>query len=141
MMYVIDASVAFKWVVPEADSDRAIQFRHDFTRRVHKLVAPEVFTVEVAHALTRAERQGRIPVGQASVLWADVMTTPPTLARSVLLLTRAIDISSSLRIGVYDALYVTLAERRKCKLVTADDKLVNKLQPHFPFIVTLESLA
>jgi predicted nucleic acid-binding protein len=55
------------------------------------------------------------------------MTTPPTLSRSAALLAHAIGISSRMRIGVYDCLYLALAERRKCKLVTADDKLVNKL--------------
>ena len=45
-----------------------------------------------------------------------------------------------MRIGVYDCLYVALAERRKCKLVTADDRLVNNLRPHFSFIVALASL-
>jgi predicted nucleic acid-binding protein len=43
-------------------------------------------------------------------------------------------------LGVYDCLYVALAERRKCRLVTADEKLVRHLQPHFSFIVVLSSL-
>jgi predicted nucleic acid-binding protein len=94
MKYVIDSSVATKWVLPEVHSDKALRLRDQFVSGVHKLVAPEVFSVEVAHALTRAERQGRIAIGDAEVLWADVMTTPLTLARSAVLLTRA---SKSLR--------------------------------------------
>jgi predicted nucleic acid-binding protein len=140
MKYVLDSSVAAKWVLPETDSDKAIRIRNEFSRGDHKLLSPDVFPVEVAHALTRAERQGRIGVGEAEILWADVMTTPPTLARSTTLLARAIEISSQMRIGVYDCLYVALAERRKCKLVTADSKLVKKLLPHFPFILALASL-
>jgi predicted nucleic acid-binding protein len=35
---------------------------------------------------------------------------------------------------------VALAEREGCALVTADDKLVNNLQKHFPFMVPLASL-
>ncbi len=53
---------------------------------------------------------------------------------------RAIDISSQYRQGAYDCLYVALAERENCELVTADDKLVQKLQRDFPFIVLLASL-
>jgi len=45
-----------------------------------------------------------------------------------------------MRVGVYDCLYVALAEREGCELITADDKLVKNLQPHFPFIVPLASL-
>jgi predicted nucleic acid-binding protein len=140
MKYVLDSSAAFKWVVPETDSDKARRLRDDFIKAVHQLLSPEVFSAELAHALTRAERQGRLLVGQARIFWADVMTTPPLLVPSTPLTARAIDISSGLRIGVYDCLYVALAERENCQLVTADDKLVKNLQSHFPFIIPLSSL-
>jgi predicted nucleic acid-binding protein len=45
-----------------------------------------------------------------------------------------------MRHSVYDCLYVALAEREKCELVTADDKLIKNLTPQFPFIVPLSSL-
>ncbi len=37
-------------------------------------------------------------------------------------------------------LYVALAEREGCPLITADQKSVNNLAPHFPFIVALATL-
>jgi hypothetical protein len=77
MKYVVDCSVAFKWVVPESNSDKADRLRDAYRNAIHELLAPDIFTLELAHALTRAERQGRIPVGQAAVLWADVLLTPP----------------------------------------------------------------
>jgi hypothetical protein len=52
----------------ESDSDKADRRRHAFQKAVHELLAPDLFSLELAHALTRAERQGRIPVGQPSVL-------------------------------------------------------------------------
>jgi predicted nucleic acid-binding protein len=57
-----------------------------------------------------------------------------------MILRRALAISSAARIGVYDCLYVALAERENCELVTADDKLVRNLQHQFPFIVSLSAL-
>ncbi len=140
MNYVIDSSVAFKWVVPEIDSDKAKQLRDDYRNGVHRLLAMDIFPAEIAHGLTRAERQGRIVVGQAQVLWADVITTLPVFSPSISHTPRAIEISSAMRIGVYDCLYVSLAEREKCNFVTADDKLVKSLQKAFPFIVSLNSL-
>jgi predicted nucleic acid-binding protein len=140
MTYACDSSVALKWVLPEVDSDKAIRLRDEFIGGVHKLIAPDFFSIEIAHSLTRAERQGRIGSGDAAALVAAVMASPPPFARSVLLLTRAVEISSHMRIGVYDCVYVALAERRKCKLVTADDKLVGNLGARFPFIVPLSSL-
>jgi predicted nucleic acid-binding protein len=140
MKYVLDSNVALKWVLAEPDSPKAIQLRSDFQNAFHHLITPDVFQVEIAHALTRAERNGRIAVSQAGILWADVMSTPPRLEPSGPLLPRAIQISSAARIGVYDCLYVALADREGCELMTADDKLVKNLRPSFPFIQHLSSL-
>ena len=64
MMYVIDSSVAFKWFVNETDSDKALEVHDDFLAGTHDLLAPDVFPAEMGHALTRAERQGRITPGR-----------------------------------------------------------------------------
>lgn len=37
-------------------------------------------------------------------------------------------------------MYVALAEREGCELVTDDQKLIANLKPQFPFIVPLTSL-
>ena len=140
MKRVIDSSVAFKWVVPEPDSDKALLVRDDFRNGLIDLLAPEVFPIEVGHALTRAERQRRIPSGSAIPLLRDILNTLPLLHPSLPVLLRAVEVSSQLQIGVYDCLYVALAEAENCELVTADDRLVKKLQPYFPFIVALASL-
>lgn len=141
MKYVIDSSVAFKWAVPEPYSDKASQLRTDYENGVHDLLAPDVFPIEVGHALTRAERQNRIPVGAAVPLLTDVLRTLPTLHASVDFLLRACDISSTARVGIYDCLYVALAESEQCQFVTADSKLVNALQPKFPQIIHLLAMA
>jgi predicted nucleic acid-binding protein len=140
MKYVLDSSVAFKWVVPEIDTPKAVKVRDEFRSGVHELISPDVFPPELAHALTRAERQGRIPLADAVTRLIDVLTTCPILIPSLPLLLRATTISSSTRVGVYDCLYVALAEREGCELVTADTRLLNSLQPSFPFIIALASL-
>ena len=123
MKYILDSSVAFKWVVREADSDKADQLRTELLSGLHEFHAPDVFSVEVAHALTRAERQKRLAVGEASRLIVDVLLTPPTLHVYRSLLLRATAISSKMRVGVYDCLYVALAETEQCELITADEPL------------------
>jgi predicted nucleic acid-binding protein len=140
MKRVLDSSIAFKWEVTESDSDKANRLREDFRNGICELIPPDFFPIEVAHALTRAERQNRIAVGQASVFWADAMTSPPQLRSIAPLIAHAIQISSQARIGVYDCLYVALAEQENCELVTADEKLLNKLKGQFAFIIALASL-
>jgi predicted nucleic acid-binding protein len=140
MKYVIDTSVAFKWVVPEPDADKADRLRQDYRNGVLQLLAPDIFPAEIGNALLMSERRGRIAAGQFPIFLADVMTTCPALAPTPPLLARATAIVSSIRISMYDCLYVVLAEREGCECVTADARLVNSLRPQFPFVVLLSSL-
>lgn len=138
MKYVLDASIAFKWVLVESLTDKARALRDEYRQSLHELIAPDIFPIEVAHALTRAERQGRINASQASILLADVLLDCPRLLPYMPLLSRAVAISSQARIGVYDCLYVALAQREGCALLTADSRLIRALQPTYPFIVSLD---
>jgi predicted nucleic acid-binding protein len=140
MRYVLDASAALCWVLPRLNSGKALQLRADFQNAVHEMIAPSVFSGEVASALTKAERQKLIPVGDARPLLGRVMRTPPVMRPYEPLLDRAVDISSKTRSGLYDYLYAVLAEREGCELVTDDQKLIANLKPHFPFIVSLTSV-
>lgn len=140
MKRVLDSSVGFKWVVPEVHSDKALRLRDDYRNGMVELIAPDIFLVEITHALTRAERQKRITPAQGALALADMMSVQPQLDGYVALLPRAYEISSHRQIGVYDCLYVVLAEREGCDLVTADDRMLRKLQPYFLFIVAIASL-
>jgi predicted nucleic acid-binding protein len=140
MKYVLDSCVAFKTLLAEQDSDKAERLCEDYQNNVHELLSPDVFAVELAHAITRAERQGRISPAEGARLLTDMLNRLPAMHASLPLLPRAYHISSDARIGVYDCLYLALAEREGCELVTSDDKLIRKLQPRFPFILPLGSL-
>ncbi len=132
MTYVLDSSVGLKWVLPEPLSGEANRLRADYQAQVHNLIAPDVFPAEVAHGLTRAERRKIIPAGFALGFVANILRTAPAFHPYLPLLDRATEISSQTRQGVYDCLYVALAEREGCELVTADDKLVKNLSGQFP---------
>lgn len=140
MKYVIDASVAAIWVLRAPLTAKALRLRDDYRRQVHELIAPAHFPHEIANALTKAERQKLIPVGDARTLIADVLSTVPVLHAVDPLFYRAVDISSQTRSAFYDCLYVALAEREGCELVTADTRLLANLKPTFPFIIDLASL-
>jgi predicted nucleic acid-binding protein len=140
MKYVLDSSVAFKYCVLENDSAKATALIEEYRKSLHDLISPDLFSYELAHALTRAERQKRMAVGDAELSWVNFMTDPPYLIDAQPLINRAIGIASHHRIGVYDCVYVALAEREACELLTADAKLVSNLQKHFPFIVELSTL-
>lgn len=138
MKYVLDASVALKWVLKEPGSVRARGLRDEFRLLLHEFLAPEIFLPEVGHALTRAERKGVIQPPMASAFFADILSTAPQLHSLIPLMPKAVDLSSTMRIGVYDCLYVVMAEREGCQLLTADDRLVSVFKGH-P-VVTLDSI-
>lgn len=140
MKYVLDVSAALCWVLPRPASPQALRLRDNYSRGVHTFIAPSIFAAEAASALTKAERQKLIATGQAGVLLADILTTMPDSHPYELLLTRAVGISSQTRSGLYDCLYVALAELEGCELITDDQKLIANLKPIFPFINPLASL-
>lgn len=125
MKYVLDASVALKWELPEGDSAKALVLRDDFIAKIHELIAPDVFPVEVAHALTRAERKNLLTPAEGSAAFHRVLQQLPQLFPSLAVLPRAYEISSVARIGVYDCLYLALAEQQNCTLVTSDKRLLS----------------
>ena len=119
---------------------RAVRLRDEYRNGVHELLAPDLFLAEIANALVSAERQGRIRAGESAVFLIDVLSAAPALHLTPALLVRGMEIALATRHAVYDCLYLALAEREGCELVTADDKLVRNLRPSFPFIVDLKNL-
>jgi predicted nucleic acid-binding protein len=120
--------VAVKWLIPEVDSEKAVSLRDGFVQRIHDLIAPDFSPIEVAHALTKAERQGRVTAAQVSQFLFDFIHLVPELHPALPLLPDAVALSLKKRIGIYDCVYIALAEREQCKVVTADERLAN----HFP---------
>lgn len=138
MRYVVDASVGLKWDMSEVDSDKARKVRDDSRNSACELIAPSSYSLETAHGLTKAERRGIVT--DAETLWIALMQDCPTLHPTIPLMLRALQIARQFRIGVYDCLYVALAEREGCELLTADSRLINSLGPTFPFIKSLASI-
>jgi predicted nucleic acid-binding protein len=137
MKYVLDASVALSWVMPRPLTSKALALRDDFRNHIHELIAPSTFGAEVASGLTKAERQKLIPVGDGVHLLADILRTSPLLHAYDSFLFRATEISSTIRSGLHDCLYIALAEREGCEFVTVDDKLLKNVQKDFPFVIHL----
>ncbi len=68
------------------------------------------------------------------------MADVPILHPHVFVLSRAYAIATVTRSGIYDCIYVALAEQQGCELVTTDDRLVRNMQSGFPFVRSLNSM-
>jgi predicted nucleic acid-binding protein len=133
--YVIDASVAAKWILPgggETLSQEALELLKRYAASEVQFVVPDLFWAEVGNVLWNAVRQGRLrPTAAESGLRAMRERNFPTVS-SHSLLWEAFAIATTFDRAVYDALYVALAVTSKSQLVTADERLANALAAHLP---------
>lgn len=132
---VLDASVVIKGFLNERLSDRATELlaTGEEPGRL-ALEAPDLLYVECANILWKHVRRGVLDGAEASEHARSVsaLRLRPTpvqeLAPTALALAIEHDISA------YDASYVALARSLDCELVTADERLVNKLAPKLEFV-------
>lgn len=122
MRYVLDASVALKWVLDEDHSDKARNLREPYHRGDHELISPDIFSVEVAHVLSKGVRQNKLTKDEAELHLGNIWTSLPQLVPTIDLMERAFEISCDTRTSLYDCFYLALAEQEG-PLVTADAKV------------------
>lgn len=125
MTWVVDASVAVKWVVPEVFSEQAAQLLVGD----EELVAPDLLEVEAANALwkktVRRELSGREAERALGLLLESGLVLRPTRP----LLARAMTIARRIAHPVYGCVYLALAERERAPVITADERLASRLRP------------
>ena len=120
--YVVDASVAAKWFLPEAyadDAQRLIDNNDD-------LFSPELMFHEMTSVMLKRVRRDGMPDERAR----GALAMLPFVVRPVSashLAGMAMDIAIRYDRSAYDAAYVALAIDRGCRLVTADRRLYNAL--------------
>jgi len=122
--WVIDASVAVKWFVPEAESEAAKRYLHpDET-----LLAPELFLIEFASVTLKKVRLKEITAQEAAALLAKLLRVRITLAPHSPLVETAARWALAFGQGAYDCLYLALAVANRCRMVTADRRFYNAIK-------------
>lgn len=124
MTLVVDASVAIKWSIEEPDSAEAERL----LRLGRALIAPDLVVVEACNVAWKKLRLGQITSAQAAGVVAEVADFFDTLVAAKSLASRALTIAESLGHLVYDCFYLALAEQAGAPMVTADARLLQRLQ-------------
>jgi predicted nucleic acid-binding protein len=132
---IVDASVAFKWVFREADSDAAAKLvdRHD-------LRAPGLLLAEIGNALWKKARRGEIDDRPALAAQLALVASLVTTTDESDVMPRALDMAIDLDHAIYDCIYLALAEREDDRLMSADVRFVAKVQQS-KFAALIERLA
>lgn len=122
--YVVDASVVVKWFIPEVYVEAARRLLEGG----FEMFAPDLVRAEVGNVLWKKWRRGEIPPEAVSGILRDFERLPLKVESSEPLLATAWDVARRFDRSFYDGLYVALAARAGCSLVTADLKLYNSLR-------------
>lgn len=134
--YVVDASVAIKWFVPEPDS--ALADRVLGSSRL--LAAPEFMRIELANALWKNVRNKAISRNVANLSLHDIGRVVHLWHSDASLIADALKMAMDLGHPVYDCIYIALASRLGFTCITADKELIAKLV-RTPFKRRVEDLA
>ena len=139
MRFVVDASVAVKWLVVEEDAEVA----QELATSGQELHAPRLMASEVANALWRKARAGEIERRAAGILLANVPDMPVRWGDDEAVSADAVRLALALDRPVYDCVYLALAHRIGAVLLTADLRFANGLAPteHGESIMTLADYA
>jgi predicted nucleic acid-binding protein len=125
---VVDASVSFKWLVPDAaeeDVPAAKALLIDHMEGRARIIIPSLLYYEVGNILLFG--RSRPPREEALEALTDLFSiplevVPPALASA----TATLRLASLRGLSYYDATYVALAEMLDCPLITSDRRLAQR---------------
>ena len=126
---MVDASVGIKLFVDEELSDRAAELFEGLAWEppLH-LYVPDLFYLECGNILWKYVRRFDYPTAQARESLSSLGALALQRLSDSLLVEESLDLALARGISVYDASYVTLAQHLDVPFVTADERLVRKLE-------------
>ena len=128
MTYIVDASVAMKWIAPEELRDQALMLLDDTSL----LEAPDLIILEATNIAWKKCLRGEMSQEQARNVVPAIQRLINVIHPSQRLCERALDIALTLNHPIYDCLYIACAEVSGGVLVTADKRLCRAVEstPH-----------
>lgn len=120
--FVIDASIAIKWVVEEDGTAEALALRRKGT-----LIAPDLLVPECANILWKKVGRHELLVEEALLAARLLQGAEIELLPMRSLFEIATRISIEISHPAYDCVYLALAGEKSCQFVTADERFLRKL--------------
>ena len=120
--FVIDASIAVKWVVEEHGTPEALTLRQKA-----KLIAPELLVAECANILWKKVKREELLKQEALLAARLLQGAEIELLPTRSLFEAATRMSIEIDHPAYDCLYLALAVEKECLFVTADEGFLRKL--------------
>ena len=125
--YVVDASVAVKWLVREPLSQEASLL---LTSGI-SLMAPDLLFAEAGNALWAMRQRGDLADAEFDEAVETLRGAPVLVPSTLLQLTPAASrLAADLGHPIYDCFYLALAIQEKAPLVTADARFCDQVASH-----------
>ena len=121
--FVLDCSLAAKWVLPEPDRAPALALFERYASGEVLLIAPDMLLAEFASLLARHNRRKQISAQQAHQAFSLMTKCAPRLFDTRPRLPRALDLSLQHQLSLWDCVYLALALEHDCPVLTADRRL------------------
>lgn len=133
-MVVVDTSIAYKWIREEDTRHLSLELLYRFLSGKEEVIAPDLLLYELANALSSKTELTVRDVEEAWNLFTDfnisIFTPTPNFLK------KCLKFAKKYQVAVYDATYAVLAKEKKCDLITADQKFVERV--NLSFIKLLE---
>lgn len=127
--YVVDASVAVKWLIPEEHSENAMRLLESWLEGGLELNAPGLLRLEATSALNKYVERGIIDAGKAREGFEILRQVALDYhEEDWQLIEEALKASLTTDLTIYDAVYFVLAKSLEATLITADKGLINEVK-------------
>jgi predicted nucleic acid-binding protein len=132
--FVVDCSVAAKWVLPDAGRAPALEWLERYFAGDVILIAPDMLLVEFASLISKLHRRKLISPVVAYEGYEFIERCLPRLHETRPRLARALLLSLEYHLSLWDCVYLVLSEEYNCPLLTADVRLFRGAQGRHPSI-------
>ncbi|MGH7204303.1 MAG: type II toxin-antitoxin system VapC family toxin [Candidatus Levyibacteriota bacterium] len=133
---ILDSSVVAKWFFPEEGNENALLFKEKFTRNEISLAAPVLLYYEMNNILRTAVNTYRVNIAEATKVFEAFLHLNFVVYSTEYLMKKTLQEALEYNISSYDASYVALSQYLHAPFITADKKLLRKVNS--PLIADLE---
>lgn len=128
-LFVIDACVVLKWVLPEEYSENALLFLERYGQDPSmQWIAPDLVYTEVANGLYKKTKTDELTVSDAKQLYAAIREqSMMDIFDAADFMDAAYDVAEKINHNaIYDCIYLALAILESARLLTADKVLFER---------------
>lgn len=133
---ILDTSVVVKWFIEEKDSDIANKYLKEIINGKYEVVFPSLIFYELGNACLYNHMSTR-EIGKVIEKLAKFPIQVEDIGFSAM--SKIYQNAVEYNLSFYDASYVTLMQKYDCELITADEKMFNKLKNTFTKVKLLHS--